>query len=80
MFLTFINVKKEFQPSTYNFMNDELFQRCFRDNYLRNNAFVLIHIVRKRHYLQRTFLLFSGFTLAVYSEDICQLFGSKATS
>ena len=58
MFLTFINVKKEFQPSTCNFMNDELFQRCFRDNYLRNNAFVLIHIVRKRHFIYKGLFFF----------------------
>ena len=39
------------QPSTCNLMNNELFHRCFRDKYLRNNASVLIHIARKRHFI-----------------------------
>ena len=34
-------------------MNNELFQRCFRDNYLRNNASVLIHVAHKRHFIYK---------------------------
>ena len=57
MFLTFIKEMK-LQPSACIFMNNELFHRCFKDNYLRNNASVLIHIARKRHCVYKGLFFF----------------------